>query len=85
MLLLLRRYRTSVRGSKAEFPGLGYWGGDEPEAVDFYVDTLRFAYDALVAQVGSLDTTFVEVEALGYLNLSDLFPIRHCRSLCVFL
>ena len=54
------RYTHSV-DRDAQYPALGYWGGDEAKAVDFYIDVLSYAYTSLEKQLALLDHRFYMV------------------------
>ena len=54
------RYTHSV-DHDAQYPALGYWGGDEAKAVDFYIDVLKYAYMSLQKQLDLLDPRFYMV------------------------
>lgn len=57
---MFNRYTHSV-DHDAQYPALGYWGGDEAKAVDFYIDVLTYAYTSLEKQLDLLDPRFYMV------------------------
>ena len=63
-----RRYSHSIN-KHAKYPGLGYWGGDDPAAVDFYIDVLLYVYRALEAQLQFLDSSFMMVRSPASLHV----------------